>query len=590
MPRQVSTMKRNERFLRFCMLNTEILHLPIEEAEFSVVDVETTGLGTANNNIIEIGLVKIKNFKVIDRYNSFINPGRSIPPFITQFTGISNEDVYDAPFFEDLVKPLKDFLEDSVLVGHNLAFDLSFLRKEFNVCGVDNYQPLQLCTLRLARRMLPNLKSRSLGNLANYLHLKNEDAHRAYADAEVTAKILHRLVEQLKASEGFQTVQDFINYQYQSAKIKPKVPIKKNLADAFLSLPKSPGVYFFLNKKEEIIYIGKAKSLRDRIKSYLAPTSARKSKKILTTAHKFKTITTKTELTALLAEAELIKKVNPKMNVMLKQYHNKYFLRFLLTHKAPKVELTNKFSFDGNDYFGMFISRKLAQQVLEMIDKIFLLRECEEKDFKKRRRCFLADIERCTAPCVAEINQSYEDEIKNVYEFLYGKNQFAVNRLVSKMKSYSDQLRFEKAAEVKELISLVLSQIHKSSLLAEPINAANVLFEITGFEGQKDYFLLLEGKLFIKDYFVNDEINFDHALDDYFERTSQLDFIPNEEDLEKIKITLNWIVQHRNSVRIYYLKEYSSKSELFTKMEKGIMRTTAPSESYFEINNFVHAE
>ena len=572
------------------MLNTEILQLPFEEAEFSVVDVETTGLGPANNNIIEIGLVKIKNFKVIDRYNSFINPGRSIPPFITQFTGISNDDVYDAPFFEDLVKPLQDFLEDSVLVGHNLQFDLSFLRKEFQVCGVENYQPLQLCTLRLARRMFPNLKSRSLGNLANHLHLKNEDAHRAYADAEVTAKILYNLVERLKASEGFQTVQEFINYQYQSTQVKPKVPLKKNLADAFLSLPKSPGVYFFFNKKEEIIYIGKAKALRDRIKSYLSLTSPRKSKKILTTAHKFKTITTKTELTALLAEAELIKKINPKMNVMLKQYHNKYFLRFTLSHQAPKIELTNNFSFDGNDYFGMFISRKLAQQVLDMIDKIFLLRECDEKEFKKKRRCFLAEIERCTAPCVVDTTEPYLDEVKNVYEFLYGKNQFAVNRLVSKMKSYSDQLRFEKAAEIKELISLVLSQIHKSSLLAEPINSANVLFEITGFEGQKDYFLLLEGKLFIKDYFANNEINFERALDDYFDGTRQLDFIPNNEDLEKIKITLNWITQHRQSVHIFYLKEYRSKEELFKKMQRGIANVSAPDESYFEIKNFIPEE
>ncbi|MFA6026894.1 MAG: hypothetical protein WC727_10705, partial [Ignavibacteriaceae bacterium] len=151
-------------------------------------------------------------------------------------------------------------------------------------------------------------------------------------------------------------------------------------------------------------------------------------------------------------------------------------------------------------------------------------------------------------------------------------------------------LRFEKAAEIKELISLVLSQIHKSSLLAEPINSANVLFEITGYEGQKDYFLLLEGKLFIKDYFANDEINFDRALDDYFDRTTQLDFIPNDEDLEKIKITLNWIVLHRNSVHVYYLKEFSSKKELFTKMQRGITVASAPDESYFEIKNFIPEE
>jgi len=572
------------------MLNTEILQLPIEEAEFSVLDVETTGLSPAVNNIIEIGLIKIKNFKVIDQFNSFLNPGRAIPPFITQFTGISDDDVYNAPFFDDVSKQLQDFLADSVLVGHNLAFDISFLRKEFRVSGVDNYQPLQLCTLRLAKRLLPNLKSRSLGNLAHHLRIKNEAAHRAYGDAEVTAKILSAFVQQLKASEGFQKVFEFINYQYQSPQVKPSVPLKKNLADAFLSLPKAPGIYFFFNKKDDIIYIGKAKCLRDRIKSYLSPTSPRKSKKILTTAHRFKTVTTNTELTALLAEAELIKKVDPKMNVMLKQYRNKYFLRITKTHAVPKVELTNTFLFDGNDYFGMFISRKLAVQVHEMIDKIFLLRECDEKEFKKKRRCFLAEIERCTAPCVESPMEPYFDEVQNVYEFLYGKNQFAVNRLVTKMKYYSDQLRFEKAAETKELTSLVLSQIHKSSLLAEPINKANVIFEVSGFEGKKDYLLLLEGKLFVKDYVANNRSEFEIALEDYFASTKQLDSTPKEEDLEKIKITLNWIVQHRNLVKVYYLKDYRSKEDLFAKMERGISRSSSPDESYFELSHFLPTE
>ena len=119
-------------------------------------------------------------------------------------------------------------------------------------------------------------------------------------------------------------------------------------------MPDAPGVYYFLNSKGQTIYIGKAKSLRERVRSYFSQTAPRKAKKIIKSASKLKIELTNSELTALLKEAESIKSKNPRLNTQLKKYGNKYFLRVNTTHKFPDLEISNHFDFDGNDYFGLF--------------------------------------------------------------------------------------------------------------------------------------------------------------------------------------------------------------------------------------------
>jgi len=353
---------------------------------------------------------------------------------------------------------------------------------------------------------------------------------------------------------------------------KKIISASQKLMNDILALPNAPGIYYFLNKKNDIIYIGKAKSLSSRVKNYFSPTAPYKAKKIVKQAAKIKTEVTNSELTALLKEAETIKLVNPKHNSQLKRYGNKYFIRIDKGHKFPKAEISNKFDFDGNDYFGLFISRKRAEVVLNIIDKTFALRECTDKEFARGKKCFLADIERCTAPCIKKKDNEYFDELNRVYEFLFGKNQSALDRMLNKMKDFSQREKYEKAAETKEIIDLILSQIHKSSLIAEPVNSANVLFEIT--EGlTKDHILMLEGKFFVRESNHKKENCFETALDDFYEDIRQVNKIPTEEDLEKMKITLNWMIKNRNKVRVFYLKDYITKGELYSAVSNGAGRS-----------------
>ncbi len=576
------------------MTQENILQLPIEEAPFCIIDVETTGLSPARNGIIEIAMVKVSNFKIVDQYNSLINPGKEIPYFITQLTGIATDDVFSAPFFEDIVDEVTDFASEEILAGHNFSFDLSFLRKEYRYCGRDFLPNLNFCTLKIARRLYPFLRSKSLGTVAGHLKLKNSNSHRALGDAEVTARAFIKMAKELQANFNIQTVNDIINFQkfpkglqFQSTKIK------KRLGEDVSTLPDAPGIYYFLNSRDEIIYIGKAKSLKNRVKSYFSSTAPRKAKKIVQQGARLKIEITNSELTALLAEAESIKLLKPKHNTLLKEYGDKYFLRINVSNTFPVPEICNYFDFDGNDYFGLFISRKKAASVLDMINRTFSLRECTDAEFSKGRKCFLAEIDRCTAPCVNKEKSVYEGELDKVYEFLYGKSQFALNRLLNKMKEYSNELKYEKAAEVKELVDLILSQTHKSSLLSEPVNLANVLFEIV--EGNNhDYILMLTGKIYIKKNVIKGKDNFEEALDDYFEMTINRKIMPDEEDLEKIKITLNWLVKNRNKVRVFYLKEYTSKQDLYSKLSSFNNTADIPEDTYFDmkflINKFNQAK
>ena len=277
--------------------------------------------------------------------------------------------------------------------------------------------------------------------------------------------------------------------------------------------------------------------------------------------------------------------INPRHNLQLKHYGNKYFLRINQTRPFPDIEISNNFDFDGNDYFGLFVTKKKAEIVYELINKAFTLRECSSQEFIKGKRCFLAEIERCLAPCEIKNTEPYNEELNKVYEFLYGKNQDILNRLLNKMKFYSEKQKYEKAGEIKLLIDLILSQTHKTSILKEPVNSANVLFQVSEKFGT-DYVLMIEGKIYIKEYKVNKENNFEIAIDDYYAGTLNTKPLPSEEDLEKMKIILNWIIRNRNKVRAFYLKDYENREELFIKLSGNRNFVDAFAEPVIETNDF----
>ncbi len=541
------------------MKNIELISQSAESAEFCIIDFETTGLSPISNRVIEIGAVKVKNQKIVDTYQTLINPGQQIPIFISELTGITDYHVQDSPFFPDQITKFRNFIGDAILTGHNLKFDMSFLKQEFILAEHELPDNPQLCTLKIAQRYLPDLRSKSLKALTRFFRIRHKDIHRGLGDAMVTAKLLIKLIKKLSEEHNIETVGDLLEYQRSE---KRHVIKKKKMAEDYYHVPDLPGIYFFKTTDESIQYIGKAKSLRKRVNNYFVNAPARKTKKIVTKSSRLSFQPMNTELTALIGEAELIKIHKPPMNTMLKKYSQNYFIKIETGCDFPMLKSTTQLDYDGNDYFGPYNNRESVKLIMEIVDKSFRLRECSEKEFRKKKKCYLSDIQRCLASCVnPEIVDEYSDELKNVYEFLSGNNQIVIDRLLNKMADFSKRQKYEEAAALRDTVNLILNQLNKLSILSEPINKSNVLIKIG--EGKNpDWIVMNEGKVFIRNYFLDKRDYFTEALDDYFSGTINLERIPTDKDLERAKITLNWMLKNRNSARLFYLKNYSSPDQL----------------------------
>lgn len=544
------------------MNKLELKEIAIEDAEFTVLDVETTGTSARYCKVIEIGLVKVKNGKIKDTWSTLVNPGTFIPYHITGITGIATTDVVNSPPFDLIIEDIKNFIGDSIIVAHNLPFDKSFMEQEFMNSGEEFPPYSSLCTLKLARKMYPELKSKSLSSLVSHFRLRHKNVHRALGDATVTAKLLLKMLDTLREEFNLSDMGEVMGFTATPGSSNAGfMMIKKKLAEGYEKLPDLPGVYFFKNRKDDIIYIGKAKSLKKRVKNYFQSTAPSKTKKIVQAANDLSFHVTNSELVALISEAQLIKKINPPFNSMLKKFSQNYFIKIDLTHSFPTIKPTGVFDFDGNDYFGPYNKRETTQFLIETANKSFQLRECKDKDFDKAKACYLSNIDRCLAPCTTGEPDGYGEELAKVYEFLSGKNQNAVNRLLEKMKRYSAELKFEEAGEIRDTVNLLLNQLDRSSVLAEPINMANVLIEVRGFK-HNDYLLMLEGKVFIKNYFVDEKDLFNTAMEDFYSGSINLFPGMDKKDLEQIKIILAWIVKNRDKINIFYLKDFETPEEL----------------------------
>lgn len=552
--------------------------LPFDEVEYCVFDFETTGTSARNEKVIEIGIAKIRKGKIVDTFQSYINPGRFVPYNITMITGITNEDVKDAPYFDEVINDIKEFIGSSVLVAHNLQFDYSFLKNECENVKVETPENEAVCTLKLAKRLYPHFPSRSLGNLSKTLKIRHRNVHRGLGDAAATAKIFLKMFKALKEEHNIETLGDLVSFQNIPSGAPFKM-VKKKLADDYSSIPDDPGIYLFQDSKGETIYIGKAKSLKQRVSNYFLSRTPQKTRKIVQKAQRLEYLITNSELTALLAEAELIKTTNPKFNTLLKRYSNNYFLKVTNNRDYPSVERATSFDFDGNDFYGPYPNREMTIAIKEIIDKTFQIRECTDKELVKGKKCYLADIERCLAPCINKTNkENYEDELSKVKDFLSGHNQSAVDRLLAKMKDLSDRKKYEEAAQTRDVVNSVLKQLNKASILSEPINNANVLIEIAGAK-ENDYLLLLEGKMIIRNYLNSKEGEFEDALVNYFQGTIKLFKELSEKDLERMKIALSWLVRNKGRIKIHYLKNYNSLEDL----SKDFLFLTRAQRYYIEL-------
>ncbi|MFH0992071.1 MAG: 3'-5' exonuclease [bacterium] len=185
----------------------------LDQALFVVVDVETTGMDPVQDRITEIAMMKVQSGALVDEFSTLMNPLMTIPAFITSMTGIDNLMVHDAPTAREVAPYIAEFLGNAIFVAHNAPFDWGFITHTVRRESALELRNPQLCTVKLSRRILPQLPSKSLGPVAKHLQITIPDRHRASGDAYATALVLVKYLSYVQKKEGLKTVSELLKYQ-----------------------------------------------------------------------------------------------------------------------------------------------------------------------------------------------------------------------------------------------------------------------------------------------------------------------------------------------------------------------------------------
>ncbi len=276
---------------------------------YAIVDIETTGGYAENHRVTEIAIYHYDGVQITDSFHTLINPARKIPNFITGLTGITSAMVEEAPAFEDVAEEIYDWLKDRVFVAHNAHFDYSFLKKEFEEVNIA-WATKKLCTVRLSRKIIPGLNSYSLGRLAESLGIKIPNRHRAGGDALATAKIFDLLIKRDQSG----VIAKSLKRNSGETILPPNLP-----KEDFDKLPAKAGVYYFLDARGTVIYVGKAVNIKKRIAGHFTGEAREWNRSnIRNEIHHITFELTGSELIAFIHESQEIRRLWPKYNLAQK--------------------------------------------------------------------------------------------------------------------------------------------------------------------------------------------------------------------------------------------------------------------------------
>jgi excinuclease ABC subunit C len=242
-----------------------------------------------------------------------------------------------------------------------------------------------------------------------------------------------------------------------------------SISEKLANLPTRPGVYLMRDKAKKVIYVGKAKDLRVRVRAYFNHPDERSQVQFLVRRiMDFETLVTGNEKEALILENNLIKQYKPRYNIRLKDDKSYLSIKVTTAHPWPRVFATRKIVKDGSRYFGPFASAVAARETIDIIEKHFLLRNCTEHNFRNRSRpCLQYQIKRCLAPCVLPVSQEeYREQVRQAVLFIEGRQQELLAELRQKMREKSAALEFEGAAKIRDQIQAVEKTLEKQRMVS----------------------------------------------------------------------------------------------------------------------------
>ncbi len=457
-----STPARAPRQSTFDELGT-----PLSEVTFVVVDLETTGGSPTKCGITEIGAVKVRAGEVLGEFHTMVNPGSTIPPFIQVLTGITDAMVATSPPAGEMLPGFLEFARGCVLVAHNAPFDVGFLRATAERSGHEWPTFGVVDTARLARQVVlrdeaPDCK---LGTLARLFRATTTPSHRALDDARATVDVLHGLMERV-GTQGVDTLEELTTY---SARVAPAQRRKRYLAE---EVPKGPGVYLFEDDRGRVLYIGKSKDLRSRVRNYFTASETRtRMGEMVRLAEKVRSVPCPTSLEAEVRELRLIAEHKPRYNRRSRFPERVVWVK-LTVEPYPRLSLVRELRDDQADYLGPFGSRRAAEAAMSACYEAVRIRQCTDRLSLRvlRTACALHEMGRCGAPC--EGLQSVDDYAVHsevVRSAFTGDCRELVGRLEGRLNLLAASERYEDGAGLRDRVAALVqaaARMHRLQGLA----------------------------------------------------------------------------------------------------------------------------
>ena len=357
---------------------------------YAILDIETTGGQFNEEGITEIAIYKFDGHEVVDQFISLVNPEIPIQPFVVKLTGINNAMLRSAPKFYEVAKRIIEITQDCVIVAHNASFDYRILRTEFRRLGYD-FEAKTLCTVELAKKLIPEQPSYSLGKLVRSLGIPMADRHRASGDAMATTKLFKML---LGKDVEKTIVKDFIKLEVEKG-ISPK------FLDILNQMPAKTGVYYIYKEDGTLIYIGKSQNIKKRVNQHFTGITT-KSKRIQAEVFTITYDETGSELIALLKESQEVKVNRPRYNRSQKKTvfpvalyseidSNGYINLILEKADGRKKEITSYVSLQEgkNALFKITAKYHLCQKLTGL--------------YQTKKECFQYKIKECDGACIGEV-------------------------------------------------------------------------------------------------------------------------------------------------------------------------------------------
>jgi len=454
------------------------LGTPLCDVTFCVLDLETTGGHRTDDQITEVGAVKVRGGEFLGTFQTLVNPGRAIPPQITLLTGLSDALVGPAPRIGAVLPSLLEFVGDAVIVGHNIGFDLAFLRHAFERTGRPVLSNRSIDTVALARRLVRDeVPDCRLGTLASRFRLDHQPSHRALDDALATTDLLHLLIERASGL-GVLGLDDL----FALAKLAGHPQAAKLKMTA--NLPRSPGVYMFCGHRDQVLYVGKATNLRQRVRSYFGSDDRRKIGPMLRETQSVRHLDLPDALTAEVIESRLIASILPRYNRAGKRVEKYCYVRLDIDTPWPRLSIVKDPARTGL-HLGPLPSRTMAGLVIEAIQTAIPLRRCSTR----LGRTFTAppDASACSAaqlgvahcPCSGSVQAAeYQRAVDDARRCFAGDASVVSERLTERMRMLAGQQRFEEAAATRDRLSALEGALKRRRLVEALRRAGRVRVEL----------------------------------------------------------------------------------------------------------------